>query len=172
MVVDEYSWTIPLPARPARKEAAAFTVQSRSCWLIYQVKNLCISVGVGLSSPCCYEASDPQASTKKAVFFNWGNNRQNKKGAMAGHTAKTTNITTPCKARICESWQGACNSSGSGTVPDLSLRASTKCRIVSRGQENSFINNLSILLASGEKLSSDSERMQTVEVGSSWFKKK
>jgi len=129
MLVHGDSWTIPLPARPTRKGAASLAVWSRPCWLTEQVRNLCITVGLGLS-PSCSEASDPQASTKKVVFFNWGINRQNEKGWVAGHPEKTTEITTPCKAWLCESRQGGCNSSASGIVPDQALRASNKYRII------------------------------------------
>ena len=106
----------------------------------------------------------------KVVFFNWGINRQNEKGWVAGHTEKTAKITTACKAWLCESWRGVCNSSASGIVPDQALRDSNK-KNYTRGQRNLFIHNFSTPLADGKNWTV-TERKPVVEGSSIWFKNK
>lgn len=149
VLVDELLRTIPPLARIPRKELVPWLCGQALLTDLASKKPLHYC-RCGIIPSCHSEASDPPGSTKKVVFFNWGINRQNEKGWVARACWEEHSFPLlPAKPGF-ESWQGACNSSASGIVPDQALRASNKYRIILGVRGNPVHQQLSTPLAGGK----------------------
>lgn len=169
--INAYGWghlNYPSVSKACRKGAAALAVLGGPCWFNQQVRNLRIPGGMGLSSSCCSEASDPQASIKKAEFFNWGRNRTRKargreywEDKWNDHSLRGSNLWV-LAGGLQQLWHSP--------RPVSQALQETQNSIL--GSEKSIYQQLFHTPCWWWELNSDSERIPMVEVNSSCLKKK